>query len=161
MELYGRFPLNKKAYYQSIYEPEYVKTNKMICVPSEDSDHHRHPPSPIRVFAVCFMVSQTLSTQTAKSSQTRRMPRLNLVFAWHTGHFVGFLEWMDGILWLLHATAVTSNPQKYRQILAYPQKYLPISSYQKKKKQKKKKQTKKHQDFNTTEIEHKEMPLNC
>ena len=31
------------------------KTNKMIYAPSEDSDQPGHPPSLIRVFAVCSM----------------------------------------------------------------------------------------------------------
>ena len=33
-------------------EPQYDKTNKMICTPSEDSDQHEHPSSLISVFAV-------------------------------------------------------------------------------------------------------------
>ena len=38
----------------SPYEPPHYKTNKMACVPSEDSDQPGHPPSLIRVFAVCM-----------------------------------------------------------------------------------------------------------
>ena len=34
------------------YEPPPDKTNKMVCVPSEDSDQPGHPPSLIRVFAL-------------------------------------------------------------------------------------------------------------
>ena len=33
-------------------EPQHDKTNKMICVPNEESDQPGHPPSLIRVFAV-------------------------------------------------------------------------------------------------------------
>ena len=33
-------------------EPSHYKTNKMACVPSEDSDQPGHPPSLIKVFAV-------------------------------------------------------------------------------------------------------------
>ena len=33
-------------------EPAHDKTNKMACVPSEDSDQPEHPPSLTRVFAV-------------------------------------------------------------------------------------------------------------
>ena len=40
-----------------IYEPAHDKTNKMTCVPSEDSDQPGHPPSLIRFFAVCSMGS--------------------------------------------------------------------------------------------------------
>ena len=43
------------------YEPHRDKTNKMACVPSEDSDQPGHPPSLIRslirVFAVRLMGS--------------------------------------------------------------------------------------------------------
>ena len=35
-----------------LFEPQHDKTNKMTCVPSEDSDQPGHPPSLIRVFAV-------------------------------------------------------------------------------------------------------------
>ena len=34
------------------YGPEYAKTNKITCAPSEDSDQPGYPPSLIRVFAV-------------------------------------------------------------------------------------------------------------
>ena len=34
------------------YEPPDDKTNKVACVPSEDSDQPGHPPSLIRIFAV-------------------------------------------------------------------------------------------------------------
>ena len=35
-----------------IIEPNYDKTNKMTCAPSEDSDQAGHQPSLIKVFAV-------------------------------------------------------------------------------------------------------------
>ena len=38
-------------HYTKLLEPPHDKTNKMICVPSEDSDQPGHPPSLIRVFA--------------------------------------------------------------------------------------------------------------
>ena len=40
-----------------INEPPRDKTNKMACVPNEDSDQPGHPPSLIRVFAVCSVGS--------------------------------------------------------------------------------------------------------
>ena len=46
---------NKNGYeLQSLdsYEPPRDKTNKMVCVPSEDSDQPGRLPSLIRVFAV-------------------------------------------------------------------------------------------------------------
>ena len=42
------------------YEPRHDKTNNMACAPSEDSDHHGHLPSLIRVFTVRSMDSQGL-----------------------------------------------------------------------------------------------------
>ena len=41
-----------------VNEPQQDKTNKTTCAPSEDSDQSGHPPSLIRVFAVCSMSSQ-------------------------------------------------------------------------------------------------------
>ena len=38
----------------SIIDPMHDKTNKLTCAPSEDSDEPGHPPSLIRVFAVCM-----------------------------------------------------------------------------------------------------------
>ena len=38
------------------------KTNKMACAPSEDSDQPGHPPSLIRVFAVCMKKHWVLGT---------------------------------------------------------------------------------------------------
>ena len=42
-------------------EPRYVRTSKMAHAPSEDSDQPRHPPSLIRVFAVCMKKAWVLS----------------------------------------------------------------------------------------------------
>ena len=51
----------------SIIEPPHDKTDKMACVPSEDSDQPGHPPSLIRVFAVHmkkpWVLSYPLSAQ--------------------------------------------------------------------------------------------------
>ena len=49
-----------------IFEPPHVKTNKMTCAPSKDSDQPGHPPSLIRVFAVrmnVWALSYPLSAQ--------------------------------------------------------------------------------------------------
>ena len=47
--------------------PVHDKTNKIASAPSEDSDQPGHPPSQIRVFAVCmtkdWVFSYPLSTQ--------------------------------------------------------------------------------------------------
>ena len=83
---------------ESIYKirnkPPRDKTNKVACAPSEDSDQPGHPPSLIRVFAVCSMVAKDrsfLHADSEDSDQTGRMPRLIWVFTGRTSHFVGFV----------------------------------------------------------------------
>ena len=44
-----------------IYEPPHVKTNKIECAPSEDSDQPGHLPSLTRVFAVRMKKAWVLS----------------------------------------------------------------------------------------------------
>ena len=43
------------------YEPAHDKTYKMACAPSEDSDQPGHPPSLIRVFAICMKKAWVLT----------------------------------------------------------------------------------------------------
>ena len=75
------------------------------CAPSEDSDQPVHPPSLIRVFAVCmkkpWVLSYPLSSE--DSDQTGRMPRLIWVFAGCTiillvlsccGHSFEWPQWL-------------------------------------------------------------------
>ena len=54
------YPINANS---TVCEPEHDKTNKMICVPREDSEQSEHPPSLIRVFAVHIILSYPLSVQ--------------------------------------------------------------------------------------------------
>ena len=42
------------------YEPLHAKTNKMTCAPIDPADQPGHPPSPIRVFAVCMKIRWAL-----------------------------------------------------------------------------------------------------
>ena len=65
----------------------------MICAPREDSDQPGHKPS---LISLRCPHEETLGPQlsiehTAKTDQTRRMPRLIRVFAGRKGHFVGFV----------------------------------------------------------------------
>ena len=48
---------NMNLFSSCVYEPPHDKTNKMACVPSEDSDQPGHSPSLIRDFAVHSMGS--------------------------------------------------------------------------------------------------------
>ena len=57
------------------------------CAPSKDSDQRGHPPSLIRVFAVCLKKAWVLSyplNASEDSDQTGRMPRLIWVFTGRT-----------------------------------------------------------------------------
>ena len=65
----------------------------MTCAPSEDLAQPGHPPS---LISLRCLHEETLDPwllieHTAKTDQTRRMPRLICVFAVHTCHFVGFV----------------------------------------------------------------------
>ena len=74
-------------------EPQNDKTSKMTCAPSKDSDQPGNPPSLISLH--CALNGQLRTKdffmQRAKTDQNRRMPRLIFVFAWRTGHFIGFV----------------------------------------------------------------------
>ena len=75
-------------------EPPHDKTNKMTCAPSEDSDQPGHPPSLIRVFAVCTkkagVLSYLLSAQRRLwSNWASAEADLNL--RWAQSDFVGFV----------------------------------------------------------------------
>ena len=48
--------------FKCIIELPHDKTNKMACAPSQDSDQPGHPPSLIRVFAVCMKKAWVLHT---------------------------------------------------------------------------------------------------
>ena len=61
------------------FEPHHDKTNKMTCAHSDDSS------SPGALWDLIL-----LHADSEDSDQTGRMPRLILVFAGRTCHFVGF-----------------------------------------------------------------------
>ena len=68
------------------------------CAPSEDSDQHGHPPSLIRVFAVCmkkaWVPSYPLSAQWRLWSDWADA-QADLSFCWAHCHFVGFvMRWL-------------------------------------------------------------------
>ena len=56
-------------------EPPHDKTNKMIYAPSEDSDQPGHPPSLIRVFAVCSMSSWGPKVSSCRQQRLIRLGR--------------------------------------------------------------------------------------
>ena len=58
--MHGKLPVEYRLFILE-NEPAHDKTNKMTCAPSEDSDHSGHPPSLIRVFAVCMKKHQIIS----------------------------------------------------------------------------------------------------
>ena len=75
------------------FEPPHDKTNKMVCAPSEDWDQPGHPPSLIRVFAVCikkvWVLSYSLSTQRRLWTDWADV-QADLSLRWAHSHFVGF-----------------------------------------------------------------------
>ena len=52
-----------------IIEPPHDKTNKIAFVPSKDSDQPGHPPSLIRVFAVCSKDPSFLHADSEEAAQ--------------------------------------------------------------------------------------------
>ena len=86
------------------FEPPHDKTNKMICVPSEDSDQPGHLASLVSVFAVrmkkAWVLSYPLSAQRRLRSDwvdAQADPSLH----WAHSHFVGFI-----MRWLILTTLV-------------------------------------------------------
>ena len=100
----GPFFVQTLLYWQQVeFELPHDKTNKMAYVPSEESDQPGHPPSLIRVFAVCmkkaWVLSYSLSAQRRHwSDWTDAQADLNL--RWAQSHFVG-LSWGDSFNLLL------------------------------------------------------------
>ena len=85
-----------------INEPHHSKTNKMACVPSEDTDQPGHPPSRIRVFAVrmkkAWVLSYPLSAQRRLWSDWADA-QADLSLCWAHSHFVGFvMRWLKKTL---------------------------------------------------------------
>ena len=75
-------------------EPPRVKTNKMACARSEDSDLPGHPPRLIRVFAVSMKESQVLSYPLSAQPwlwSGRADAQANPSLRWAHCHFVGFV----------------------------------------------------------------------
>ena len=74
-------------------EPPHDKTNKMACVPSEDSDQPGHPPKLIRVFALrvkkAWVLSYPLSASKDWSDWVDAQADLSL--RWAHSHFAGFV----------------------------------------------------------------------
>ena len=74
------------------YKPVHYKTDKMACAPSEDSDQPGHPPSLIRVFAVCLKkawvlnyplsVQQRLWSDLVDAQADLSLPWAHMPFCW-------------------------------------------------------------------------------
>ena len=81
-------------YTWSIFEPPRDKTNKIACVPSEDSDQPGHPSSLVRIFAVrmkkAWVRSYPLSTQRMLCSDWADAQD-DLSLHWAHSRFVGFV----------------------------------------------------------------------
>ena len=87
-----------------IHQRQTIKPTKWRAL-SKDSGQPGHPPSLARDFAVRIKKPQVLSyplSASIDSDQSGRMPRLVLVFAWRTCHFVGFLSWRGSVMTNYH-----------------------------------------------------------
>ena len=110
-----KYLLKSSQQISSINEPQHDKPNKMICVPSEDSDQPGHQPSLIRVFTCAQWEAKDprlLQEDSEDYDQTGQMPRLIQVFAGRTGHFVGF-----ALLWLNFKNTWMKKREKRQRIL--------------------------------------------
>ena len=72
------------------------KTNKLICVPSEDSDQHGHLPSLTSVFAVRMKKAWSLASHWVHSEDWSDWSdwsdaQADLSLRWTQSHFVGFV----------------------------------------------------------------------
>ena len=93
------------SFQRVVFEPRHVKTNKMACAPSEDSDQPGHPRSLIRVFAVRmkkpWVLSYPVSAQRrlwsdwADAQADLSLRWAHMPFCWFchvlSCHFVGFV----------------------------------------------------------------------
>ena len=81
-----------------VNEPPHDSLTNKMTAPSEDSDQPGHPPSLIRVFAVRMKKPWVLGYPWSAKRRLWsdwQMPRLILVFAGRTCHFVGFVaRWL-------------------------------------------------------------------
>ena len=87
--------------YKRIKSAPHDKTNKMVCVPSEDSDQPWHMPSLIRVFAIRSMGSWMTKVSTCRQQRLwsdRADDLADMSLRWRTGNFFGFvmrlLKWV-------------------------------------------------------------------
>ena len=91
-------------------EPQYNKTNKLTCAPSEDSHQPGHPSSLIRVFAVCMKKAWVLNYPL---SAHRRLwsdwvdAQADLSLRWAHTHFIGFV--MMRLIYITHVELSQSS----------------------------------------------------
>ena len=98
--------------WKSWNDPPQDTTNKMTCAPSQDSDQPWHPPSLIIALMSTQWIAKDprfLHGDREDSDQTVQMPRLILVFAGCTCHFVGFVMWQLIYFWDFRAMPSWQN----------------------------------------------------
>ena len=94
-------------------EPQHDKTNKMTCVPTEDSDQSRHQPSLIRVFAV-----RSVGSWGPKVSSCRQQrlwsdwvdAQADLSLCWARMSFCWFYREQAQIIIIMRVLTTTSLP---------------------------------------------------
>ena len=80
-ELFQNQTIMQRTWSKEWIQPPHDKTNKMACAPSKDRCPHKESLGPLANHWV----------HSGDSDQTERMPRLIVVFAGRTCHFVGFV----------------------------------------------------------------------
>ena len=120
-------------FFLNSYELQQDKTNKMTCVPSEDSDQPGHPPSLIRVFAVRMkkhlVLSYPLSAQQrlwsdwvdAQADQSLRWEHRSFCWFYHAVAHI-FPQVKQGAENLI--TMYSTGSSKDRKLLADAQQML-------------------------------------
>ena len=90
----------------NIFELTHIKTNKMACASSENSDQPGYPPSLIRVSAVrmkkAWLLSYPLSTKQRLWSDGANA-QADLRLRWAQSHFIGFvMRWLMSVCRWVH-----------------------------------------------------------
>ena len=93
LDCYGIWPNVWRGFsHEMANEPPHDKTNKMACVPSEDSDQPGHLPNPIRILKKAWLLNNPLSAQQRLWSDWNDA-QSDLSLRWVHSYLVGFVKW--------------------------------------------------------------------
>ena len=104
-----------------LFEPQHDKTNKVSVHPAKVKINiSLHPPSLIRVFAVClkkpWVLSYPLSAQRRPWSDWADA-QADLSLCWAHTHFIGFvMSWLIFVIFILSGSSKKSNVSFYHSL---------------------------------------------